>query len=143
MKFNSLSKLQSWKIPFLIIAIAWPASILLLYSFLYSKQTVAKVSAADSDQVLELQAVAALGYLEPAGEVINLSGTVLAEGARVDKLLVKQGDRVQAGQIVAILDSRDRLDATLKRAQTKVKIARSRLGQVKAGAVDLRCFGRF
>ena len=134
MKFNSFSKLQSWKTPFLIIAIAWPASILLLYSFLYSKQTIAKVSAADPDQVIELQAVAALGYLEPAGEVINLSGTVLAEGARVDKLLIKQGDRVKEGQVVAILDSRDRLDAALKRAQTKVKIARSRLEQVKAGA---------
>ena len=134
MKFNSFSKQKSWKIPFLVVVIAWPISILLLNSFLDSQKTIAKVSATNSEQVLEPKSVAALGYLEPEGEVINLSGTVLAEGARVDKLLVKQGERVKKGQIVAILDSRDRLDAALKRAQTQVKIARSRLEQVKAGA---------
>lgn len=134
MPFNFFSKHKSWKIPFLIILIAWPASIFLLYSFSDSKQTIVKISATDPNQVIELQAVAALGYLEPEGEVINLSGTVLAEGSRVDKLLVKGGDKVKVGQIVAILDSHNRLEAAFKRAQTKVKIARSRLEQVKAGA---------
>ena len=136
MKFKTFGKPKSFGVNFLVIAIAWPASIFLLYSFLYSKKRIAKVSTPHPDTVLELKAIAALGFLEPEGEVINLSGTILAEGARVDKLLVKQGEQVKAGQIVAILDRRDRLSAALKRAQTQVKIARSRLEQVKAGAKE-------
>ena len=134
MKFKFFSKPKSWQIPFLVVVIAWPISILLLNNFFHSRKNIATVSELNSEQVLEPKSVAALGFLEPEGEVINLSGTVLAEGARVDKLLVKQGDQVEEGQIVAILDSRDRLAAALKRAQTQVKISRSRLGQVKAGA---------
>lgn len=134
MKFSFFSKPKSWKIPFLVVVIAWPLSILLLNNFFHSRKNIAAVSELNSEPVLEPKFVAALGFLEPEGEVINLSGTVLAEGARVDKLLVKQGERVKEGQIVAILDSRDRLAAALKRAQTQVKIARSRLEQVKAGA---------
>lgn len=134
MKFSFFSKPKSWKIPFLVVVIAWPLSILSLNNFFHSRKNIAAVSELNSEPVLEPKFVAALGFLEPEGEVINLSGTVLAEGARVDKLLVKQGERVKEGQIVAILDSRDRLAAALKRAQTQVKIARSRLEQVKAGA---------
>lgn len=134
MKFSFFSKPKSWKIPFLVVVIAWPISILLLNNFFHSRKNIAAVSELNSEQVLEPKSVAALGFLEPEGEVINLSRTVLAEGARVDKLLVKQGDQVKEGQIVAILDSRDRLAAALKRAQTQVKISRSRLEQVKAGA---------
>ncbi len=82
----------------------------------------------------ESNAVAALGYLEPKGEVIDLSAPIGTEGARVNQLLVKQGDRVKAGQIVAILDSRDRLQAALEQAKTQVKIAQARLEQIEAGA---------
>lgn len=78
--------------------------------------------------------VAALGYLEPQGEVIQLSAPAFMEGARVEQLLVKRGDKVKAGQIVAILDSRDRLMAALEQAQAQAKVAASRLTQVNAGA---------
>ncbi|MFM6375843.1 MAG: ABC exporter membrane fusion protein [Microcystis panniformis] len=82
----------------------------------------------------KLKAVAALGYVEPAGEAIKISAPAFVEGSRIDKLLVKQGDRVEAGQVLAILDSRDRLQAALKQAKDQVRIAQSRLAQVKAGA---------
>ncbi len=136
MKFNSFSKQRIWGIAFLAISIAWPSSLFFLYSFLNSQKNVVRVLSPDSDTLLKLSAVAALGFLEPEGEVIYLSGTVLSERARVDELLVKQGERVKAGQIVAVLDSRDRLSAALKRAHSKVKIARYRLEQVKAGAKE-------
>lgn len=79
-------------------------------------------------------AIAAIGYLEPAGEVIALSAPAFLEGARIEQLLVKRGDRVQTGQVVAILDSRDRLQAALSQAQSDLQVARSRLVQVQAGA---------
>ncbi|MUL35056.1 ABC exporter membrane fusion protein [Gloeocapsopsis dulcis] len=84
--------------------------------------------------VPQVRVVTALGRLEPYQEVIQLSAPVSSEGSRVDELLVKQGDQVSKGQIVAILDSRDRLLTALEQAQQQVKVAQTRLAQVKAGA---------
>jgi HlyD family secretion protein len=78
--------------------------------------------------------VAALGRLEPQGEVIYLSAPAAIEGARVGRLLVKLGDKVERDQVVAILDNYDRLKSALKLSQRQVKVAQSRLAQVKAGS---------
>lgn len=80
--------------------------------------------------------VTALGRLEPQTEVINLSAPVALSTDRVAQLLVQQGDRVKAGQVIAILDSRDRLSVALEEAKQKVQVAQARLDQVKAGAKD-------
>jgi HlyD family secretion protein len=77
----------------------------------------------------------ALGRLEPQGEVINVSAASQSMGgSQVIELRVKEGDLVQAGQILAVLDSRDRLQASLQEAQQQVQVAKSRLADVKAGA---------
>ncbi|MBX6313058.1 MAG: biotin/lipoyl-binding protein [Isosphaeraceae bacterium] len=55
-------------------------------------------------------------------------------GSRVEKLLVEVGDRVEAGQIVAILDTRDRRAALVDEAKAKVEVARAKVAQVQAGA---------
>ena len=47
---------------------------------------------------------------------------------------MKQGDTIKAGQVIAILDSHDRLQAALVEAQEQVKVAQSNLAVVKAGA---------
>lgn len=84
-----------------------------------------------------VRTVTALGYLEPQGKVIKLSAPSSTGGSsRVEKLLVKQGDSIKAGQIVAILDSRDRLEAALLEAEEQVKVAQSNLEVVKSGAKD-------
>ncbi|WP_435022714.1 ABC exporter membrane fusion protein [Nostoc sp. CALU 1950] len=85
-------------------------------------------------QLPQLKTVTALGRLEPQGKVIKLSAAVSAEGSRVEKLLVKEGDRVKAGQLIAILNSRDRLQAALKEAQEQVKVAQANLNRTQAGA---------
>ncbi|HYX15489.1 MAG TPA: biotin/lipoyl-binding protein [Nostoc sp.] len=82
-----------------------------------------------------VKTVTALGRLEPKGEIIKLSApSSTGEGNRVDQLLVKEGDRVKTGQVIAIMDNRDRLQASLAEAQKQVQVAKSRLNQVKAGA---------
>ncbi|MGF1935567.1 MAG: HlyD family efflux transporter periplasmic adaptor subunit [Nostoc sp. ChiQUE02] len=81
-----------------------------------------------------VKTVTALGRLEPKGEVIKLSAPSSNEGNRVEQLLVKEGDAIKAGQVIAIMDNRDRLQATLGEAQKQVQVAKSRLNQVKAGA---------
>ncbi len=85
-------------------------------------------------QLLQLKTVTALGRIEPQGKVIKLSAAVSAEGSRVEKLLVKEGDRIKAGQVIAILNSRDRLQAALKEAQEQVKVAQANLNRIQAGA---------
>ncbi|MDJ0569574.1 MAG: ABC exporter membrane fusion protein [Pleurocapsa sp. MO_192.B19] len=80
------------------------------------------------------QAVAAIGYLEPQGEVIKVSASAFREGARVEQLLVKRGEHITQGQTIAILDDRSRLQAVLEQAQKQVVANQARLAQVKAGA---------
>ncbi|MEH2092141.1 ABC exporter membrane fusion protein [Nostoc sp.] len=89
---------------------------------------------APATQLPQLKTVTALGRIEPQGKVIKLSAAVSAEGSRVEELLVKEGDRVKAGQVIAILNSRDRLQAELKEAQEQVKVAQANLNRTQAGA---------
>lgn len=81
-----------------------------------------------------VRTVAALGRLEPAGEIIKLAGPLSLDGDRVSGLKVKVGDRVQPGQVVAVLDAYDRLQTELVNAQQQVKVAEAKLAQVQAGA---------
>ncbi|MBH8562828.1 ABC exporter membrane fusion protein [Nostoc sp. CENA67] len=78
--------------------------------------------------------VTALGRLEPEAEVISLSAPLVLDGDRVGEILVEEGDTVKAGQVVAILDSRARLQAAVLQAQKEVRVAQAKLAQVKAGA---------
>ncbi len=81
-----------------------------------------------------IETVAALGRLEPSGEVIHVSVPTVLQGARVEQLFVKQGDRVKQGQIIAILHNRDQLQAALNQANNQVAIAQAKLTKVNAGA---------
>ncbi|MEQ9367552.1 MAG: ABC exporter membrane fusion protein [Coleofasciculus chthonoplastes F3-SA18-01] len=83
--------------------------------------------------VPEIQTVTALGRLEPAGEMINLTASTSTQQSRIEELLVEEGDRVQVGQIIAILDNRDRLQASLQKAEKQVDVAQAKLAQVQAG----------
>lgn len=78
----------------------------------------------------------ALGRIEPEGEVIKVSAPSSSGGggAVVSQLLVKEGEMVQPGRVIAILDSRDRLQATLDEALAKVTASKAKLAQVNAGA---------
>ncbi|HEY9783061.1 MAG TPA: ABC exporter membrane fusion protein [Leptolyngbyaceae cyanobacterium] len=84
--------------------------------------------------VLPVRLVTALGRLEPEAEVIRISAPLNLNDDRVAKLLVKEGERVKAGFVVAILDSRDRLQDALQQAKQQVRVTQARLAQVKAGA---------
>ncbi|MFO5493690.1 MAG: ABC exporter membrane fusion protein, partial [Cuspidothrix sp.] len=78
--------------------------------------------------------VSALGRLEPETEIIKLSAPLALDGDRVAEILVKQGDNVQAGRVIAILQSRDPLKNAVIQAQKKVRVAQAKLQQIKAGA---------
>lgn len=82
----------------------------------------------------EIKTVTALGRLEPSGEIIQISVSSAAEGNRIEELLVKEADKIEKGQTIAVLDSRDRLKAALNQAREQMRVAQANLAQVKAGA---------
>lgn len=104
------------------------------YGLKFTSQPPSPSPAPGPTEVATTPGVSALGYLEPAGEKIELSAPAASSGVRLSKLLVKRGDWVKKGQIVAILDSQERLQAALEQAKTQVRIAQARLAQVQAGA---------
>jgi HlyD family secretion protein len=84
---------------------------------------------------VEATAVTSLGRLEPLGEVIKIAAPSTQSGkGTLSQLMVKEGDRVTKGQIIAILDNRQRLEASLAKAQEDVKVSQNNLDKVKAGA---------
>jgi HlyD family secretion protein len=82
----------------------------------------------------EIKTVTALGKIEPKGKVIKLSAPASAQGSRVEKLLVAEGETVQAGQVIAVLDNSEKLQAAHIKAQEAVKVSQANLAKVQAGA---------
>ncbi|MBE9201836.1 MULTISPECIES: efflux RND transporter periplasmic adaptor subunit [unclassified Nodularia (in: cyanobacteria)] len=79
-------------------------------------------------------AVTALGRLQPDGEVTNLSAPNSVNGVRVEKTLVKEGEEVKAGQVLAYLENYARSTAALQQALDQLEIAKAKLAQVQSGA---------
>ena len=78
------------------------------------------------------QKVVALGKLIPKGEVIKLS-VANAEDSRVNQILVEEGDRVEANQVIAILQGIERREQDLEEAQKTVDFYRAKLEQTQLG----------
>ena len=80
------------------------------------------------------QAVTALGRLEPETEIIKLSAPLALDGDRIASVLVKEGDNLKVGQVIAILQSRNQLKNAVIQSTKQVEVAKAKLAQVKAGA---------
>jgi HlyD family secretion protein len=106
-----------------------------LYQVL-SSQVLQSESAAQEEPIAlpEIKTVTALGKIEPKGKVIKLSAPASTQGSRVEKLLVAEGETVQAGQVIAVLDNSEKLKAAQVKAQEAVKVAQANLAKVQAGA---------
>ncbi|MBD2079171.1 ABC exporter membrane fusion protein [Leptolyngbya sp. FACHB-17] len=99
-------------------------------------QSSAQTPTAQTDAV---DAISALGRLEPEGGVIKISAPSASMagglgGSRVERVLVKEGAIVKANQPLAVLDTYQTLLASAMQAEAQVKEAESRLAQVRAGA---------
>jgi len=127
-------KLRGWKIPLLVGSLLVGSGAILSYGIIQLSQFSQAQSETPSPLPNPPAQVTALGRLEPASEIIKLAAPLALDGDRVAELRVKRGDQVQVGQVIAILDSAQRLQAALKQAQAEVKVAQAQLAQVKAGA---------
>jgi HlyD family secretion protein len=87
------------------------------------------------------QNVSALGRIEPAGEVLDISGP---NGDRIERLLVQQGQNVQVGQTLAYLEGyQERLAerdlAATQLAEAKAKLSsETTLGQAQIREAETR-----
>ncbi|NES18507.1 MAG: ABC exporter membrane fusion protein [Symploca sp. SIO3E6] len=105
-------------------------------TYIYGKLRSPAVVTPESPEIAlpEIKTVTALGRLEPEGEIVYLTAPTSSQESRIEQLLVKVGDSVKAGEVIAILDSRDRLQASYQQAQQDIEVSRARLAQVEAGA---------
>ena len=74
--------------------------------------------------VEKIKGVAALGQLNPLGEVRQLAAPTSGKGGtpRLSKLLVQEGDLIFKGQILAVFDNRQKLEADLSVELANLKI---------------------
>jgi HlyD family secretion protein len=85
--------------------------------------------------------VVALGRIEPAGRVVQVAA---AEAGRLDRLLVRQGDQVDKGQILAYLDRYSVRQAERNYAASQLAEARAQrqaeiaLGEAQVAEADSR-----
>lgn len=124
-----------WRL-ILAASITLATGLVTFYSFSPNKiRTQDQAPAANPPKVAPVKvAVTALGRLQPEGRVTTLSAPSSTNGIRVEKLLVKEGEEVKAGQVLAYLEDYTRATAALEQALNKLQIAKSQLAQVKAGA---------
>jgi HlyD family secretion protein len=104
------------------------------FHFQKTSKSASTISSVTPNLIPTITAVAALGRLEPQGEVIRLSAPNSQTGIRVNQLLVKKGEKIRQGQVVAILDNYIPNLAALEKAKRQVEVSRANLQQVKAGA---------
>ncbi len=82
-----------------------------------------------------VSSVNAIGRLQPKGEVIKLSAPTGIQGtSRVDRMLVKQGQKVKKGQVIAVLDSFGGSQAAVEQAKAKIQESRANLASVRVGS---------
>jgi HlyD family secretion protein len=124
-----MKKVNPWVV---VATVATCFSVGVSYYAFSQAQTQTPPTPIPSDRSFESTAVVALGRLEPKGEIIKLS-VPNAQDSRVNQLLVQEGDRVQAGQIIAILQGLDKRQADLTAAEDNVAINRAKLAQIQAG----------
>jgi HlyD family secretion protein len=71
--------------------------------------------------------IAALGRVEPLDRVVKLSVPASLNNDTIAQLLVKQGDPVQRGQVLAVLSSQNSLERDVREAAAALKVARRKL----------------
>ncbi|NJO57846.1 MAG: ABC exporter membrane fusion protein [Richelia sp. RM2_1_2] len=125
--------LGRWLI-YALIALGLSGGAVFLYSLVQLRSNSEPIASTTQSNKPILIGVAALGRLEPQGEMIRLSAPTSTGGNRVTELLIKQGERVLQNQVVAILETYNRSQAALEKAKTDVEIAKAELARVRAGA---------
>lgn len=79
----------------------------------------------------EPPAVVGLGYLEPSTTVVKLGAPGNPDASRISSLLAAEGQWVESGQPLAIMDVADKLRAQIAASETQVELKRLMLERQK------------
>jgi len=80
--------------------------------------------------------IGALGRVEPASRVRKLAAVNAPEGAKITRLLVREGERVVAGQVLAEYHDLSKREAALLQAEANARLRRAQLDKLLAGGRD-------
>ena len=118
------------------IGLAMAALLILLISLWTSHPFIPRAGIrASSRTSASLGSVVSLGRIEPEDGIITLSArSLMGQPSLVSELRVKEGDYVQRGQVLAILDSSAQLEGAWREAEGRLGLAQTQLEQVEAGA---------
>ncbi len=102
---------------------------LLLISGCDNKDLEVNQTPKNNEFVNRIEGVAALGKLNPLGEVRKLAAPTSGKGGtpRLSKLLIEEGDVITKDQILAVFDNRPKLEANLKSEQASLNILMSEI----------------
>lgn len=121
------------------LAVAFGA-VLLAATLLAGSALLRDGAARDAPQVAAPVApqvgVGALGRIEPASRVRKLATAAGPEGARIARLLVAEGEAVQAGQVLAEFHDLAKKQATLDQAAANLALAEAQLARLLAAGRD-------
>ncbi|MCK5556033.1 MAG: biotin/lipoyl-binding protein, partial [Alphaproteobacteria bacterium] len=94
-------------------------AVLLAAFFLIGKQSYAEIPPNNG--------IGALGRIEPRSRIISVSHDAGPEGARVEKILVTEGQQVKRGDILAVFSDTPRKKAKLADAEIQTIILEARI----------------
>ncbi|WP_392351835.1 HlyD family efflux transporter periplasmic adaptor subunit [Parasynechococcus sp.] len=125
----------------LVLALSGFAVVLALGSVALFRSSEPEPQPVESEAVRRIEPVAALGQLEPAGEILELAAPTAGQPGtpRVSKLLVSEGERVATGQLLAQFDNRDALLADVERVQVQIKTLDA---QIKLQALEVQRYSK-
>ncbi len=78
-----------------------------------------------------IRSVVALGRLMPDGKVVTISPPYGSGDARIEEITVAIGSQVQRGDILALLDNKQSLEAAVQSAEANVALQKAALEQVR------------
>lgn len=105
-----------------------------LFLMLRPGSSLAPVEEPATDTVTEERKITALGRIEPDGGIYSVAAPSTQSASRVMRIQVREGQQVQKGQPLALMDSYPRLIASARQAEALAIEAQANLEQVKAGA---------
>jgi HlyD family secretion protein len=118
-------------VPLLLVVLA--ALGLPLYNSLKAQSSKQNAPVTPKPSIPVNKNVAALGRIQPKDKVIRVSGSSSLQHARVAQILVNEGDKIKRGQLIAVLDNLNQLQANLEQAKLDVRVAQAELTKTKAG----------
>lgn len=99
---------------------------------------IQKVTSQEEIAVLSEGDVVALGRIIPRGDVIQVATPSGARDARIAEINVREGDRVNAGDVLAVLDNLPQLQSSVASAQANIGVREAILSQTRAAITASR-----